>query len=242
METMSLSVEEILFLLVVLIANTIESMTGFAGTLLAMPASILLIGVDEARTVLNVLALICCSWITIKHYKHINKKELLKITSFMFIGMLIGMAVFEALSVHYLLRAYAFLIIVIALKNIFIKKRFPLPKIILTAIILLAGFIHGIFLSGGALLVIYAATALKDKSEFRATLAPVWVILDLVILFNQARLGHFNTETISLIALALMPLAAAIAIGNRIHEKINQKHFLLVTYVLLLISGSLIIK
>lgn len=239
---MSFSLEEILFLLVVLVANTIEAMTGFAGTLLAMPPSILLIGVDEARTVLNVMALICCSWITIKHYRHINKKELVKITSFMFLGMLIGIAIYESLSLHYLLQAYAILIIVIALKNIFIKKTFSIPKIIMTVIILLAGVVHGMFLSGGALLVIYAVTVLKDKAEFRATIAPVWVILDLVIFFNQVKLGHVNSNTIPLIIIALIPLAVGIAIGNRIHDRINQKHFLLVTYILLLISGSLIIK
>jgi len=36
---MMLSLNEILFLIVVFLANTFESMTGFAGTLLAMPAS-----------------------------------------------------------------------------------------------------------------------------------------------------------------------------------------------------------
>lgn len=189
---MSISPDEGLFLLVILIASTIETMTGFAGTLLAMPASIILIGVDEARTVLNVMALICCSWITIKHYKSINKKELVKISSFMFVGMILGISIFESLSVDFLLKAYAIMIIVISLKSIFIKKSIPLPKIIMTGIILLAGVIHGMFLSGGSLLVIYAATVLKDKSEFRATLAPVWVILDVFIFSNQVRLGFVN--------------------------------------------------
>lgn len=35
-----MTLQELLFLLVVFIANTFEAMTGFAGTLLAMPASI----------------------------------------------------------------------------------------------------------------------------------------------------------------------------------------------------------
>lgn len=38
---------ELLFLIVVFIANTFEAMTGFAGTLLAMPASMILIGVER---------------------------------------------------------------------------------------------------------------------------------------------------------------------------------------------------
>lgn len=38
------------------------------------------------------------------------------------------------------------------------------------------------FLSGGALLVIYAVNALKEKSVIRATLAPVWIILNTLML------------------------------------------------------------
>lgn len=38
--------------------------------------------------------------------------------------------------------------------------------------------IHGMFVSGGALLVIYATQVLKEKEEFRATVAPVWVVLN----------------------------------------------------------------
>ena len=42
-------------------------------------------------------------------------------------------------------------------------------------ILLAAGMIHGMFVSGGALLVVYATLVLKDKEEFRATVALIWV-------------------------------------------------------------------
>ena len=44
-------------------------------------------------------------------------------------------------------------------------------------VIFAAGIIHGMFVSGGALLVIYAAGALKDKEEFRATIALIWLTI-----------------------------------------------------------------
>ena len=238
-----MTLQEILFLLVVLIANTFETMTGFAGTLLAMPAAMMLIGVDEAKTVLNAVALICCSWITIRNRNYINKKEFMKIVGFMFLGMIVGIAIFESVSLSYLLKIYAVLIILIALKSLFYKKSIPLPGILLIMIIIIAGVIHGMFLSGGSLLVIYAIKTLKDKGEFRATLASVWVVLDSIMMINQTRLGHVNSDTIPLILLSIIPLIFAIALGNRLHHRINQKNFLMLTYVLLLISGiSLIIK
>lgn len=238
-----MTIREILFLLVVFIANIFESMTGFAGTLLAMPASMMLIGIDEAKTVLNVVALICCTWIAISNRKQINKKELVKIAGIMVLGMIMGMAIFESMSLNYLLKIYAILIILIALKNLFIKKSTSLPAILMITIILIAGVIHGMFLSGGSLLVIYAIHTLKDKAEFRATLASVWFVLDSIMLFNQTRQGHVNGDTIPLILLAIIPLVLAIVIGNHLHDRINQKKFLMLTYILLLISGiSLIIN
>ncbi|MVP00116.1 TSUP family transporter [Paenibacillus sp. N10] len=235
--------QEFLFLLVVLIGNTVESMTGFAGTLLAMPASVLLIGVDEAKTVLNVMALICCLWIALRHRKHINGKEFRKITGYMFLGMIAGVVIYDTLPSAFLLKIYAVLIIAIALKKMFVKKNVTLPGLLLIVTILGAGVIHGMFLSGGSLLVIYAVMVLRDKSEFRATLAAVWAVLDFFLFLNQARLGHVNSDTLPLILIALVPLALGIALGNRLHHKINQNHFLLVTYILLFISGvSLLVK
>ena len=44
---------EYLFVLIVFLANVVEGITGFAGTMLAMPAAMLLVGVDEAKIILN---------------------------------------------------------------------------------------------------------------------------------------------------------------------------------------------
>ena len=41
------------------------------------------------------------------------------------------------------------------------------------------------FVSGGALLVIYATQVLKEKEEFRATVAPVWVVLNFFLMVTQ---------------------------------------------------------
>src|SRR5699024_11082146 len=87
------SIQELLFLLVIFIANIFEAMTGFAGTLLALPPSILLIGIYDAKAVLNIFALITCSIVAILNYKYINKKELFKIFILMFFN--------ENLSVDY---------------------------------------------------------------------------------------------------------------------------------------------
>ncbi len=47
--------KKILFLLVVFFTNIIQGITGFAGTMLAMPPSVMLVGFDTAKPILNAL-------------------------------------------------------------------------------------------------------------------------------------------------------------------------------------------
>ena len=108
-------------------------------------------------------------------------------------------------------------------------------------VILAAGVIHGMFVSGGALLVIYASSALKEKEEFRATMAMLWVTIGCYITGNQIKSGFFNSRVILLCAVGLIPLFVGIWAGTRLVKKIHQETFLKLTYVLLIISGVLAI-
>ncbi len=48
----------VLFLLTVLLSNTIQVITGFAGAMLAMPVSIRLIGLEPAKAILNIATMV----------------------------------------------------------------------------------------------------------------------------------------------------------------------------------------
>lgn len=163
--------EEILFQVVLFLSNTIQTITGFAGTLLAMPFSIRLVGVEEAKAVLNIFTLLACLLIAVENRKHINVQILAKMVAGMMAGMVIGIWLFERIPLDILLNFYAVLVIAVALKKMFVKKEIRLPGVAMIFVLLAAGIIHGMFLSGGALLVIYAVSVLKDKDELSACIS-----------------------------------------------------------------------
>ncbi|MFI3257652.1 MAG: sulfite exporter TauE/SafE family protein [Spirochaetales bacterium] len=230
-------VTDILFFVVIFVSNIIQAITGFAGTMLAMPAAMLLIGLDNAKAILNVIAIIICTLVVIKDRAYINKKEVIKMTAFMIIGICIGMYLLKIIPTGILLQIYGVLITLIALKKLFIKKEVPLPNLVLIFIIILAGIIHGMFISGGSLLVVYAITVLKDKKEFRATLSLLWIFLNSILLITHINAGYF-TQDVRFMTYIAVPIALlSIVIGNKIHHMINQNVFLKITYCLLLISG-----
>lgn len=241
--------KEILFLVVVFFANVIQCITGFAGTVLAMPFSIMLIGYETAKPILNILGIAASLFIVIKEYRHINKKELLKIIGFMAIGILFSFFLSDAFSGYesILYKFLGILIIIIALinaYNFYKKKETKEPNLFLSILILIfSGLIHGLFVCGGMLVVTYANTKLKDKNEFRSTLSAVWLILNSIIMIGDIRNGYLHSDTLILLAAALAVLILSLITGNLIYKKLSRESFLKLTYVLMIISGiSLVLK
>lgn len=142
--------EQALFLLIFFLSNTIMTVTGFAGTMLAMPASILLLGVEDARFILNVTAILSCVFIAVQQWKYANKKELKKILLIMLAGMLVGTVLYRIIPMSFLLPAYGVIIVLTALKRLLLPQTTSLPQWVCLLVLVAAGIIHGMFVSGGA--------------------------------------------------------------------------------------------
>lgn len=232
---------EWIFVLIVFLANVVEGITGFAGTMLAMPAAMLLIGVDEAKIVLNMVAILVSMNIAVRSCRDMDKKQAGKLIVLMVLGMAAGLRLYEMLPARMLMSAYGILIILIALRGLFKKKERELHKGMLICVVLLAGVIHGMFLSGGSLLVIYAVAVLKDKSVIRATLAPVWIVLNGMMLARNVMEGEVDAGILRLTGICVVPVVFALLLGQMLHKRIKQEFFVKLTYVLLVISGCMLL-
>lgn len=232
---------EWIFVLIVFLANVVEGITGFAGTMLAMPAAMLLIGVDEAKIILNMVAILVSVNIAVRNYRDMDKKQAGKLIVLMVLGMAAGVRLYEMLPARMLMSAYGILIILIALRGLFKKKERELHKGMLICVVLLAGVIHGMFLSGGSLLVIYAVAVLKDKSVIRATLAPVWIVLNGMMLARNVMEGKVDAGILRLAGICVVPVIFALLLGQMLHKRIKQEFFVKLTYVLLVISGCMLL-
>lgn len=231
-----------LYMATIFVANMVQALTGFAGVMLSMPPTILLFGPDMAKAVVNAVSWIVCAYLMIKNRRFIDKKELTRILLFMFIGMGIGVHLYSVTNPSVLIPFYGLIIVCVALKNLLMKPTVgPLPSWLSILILLGAGIIHGLFVSGGALLVVYLAVTFRNKDAFRANGAAVWTILNVALMFHDFENGMYNADFFHLYVLGVIPLFVAIYLGNKIHDGINQKMFNKITYCLLLAAGSLIL-
>lgn len=121
--------------------------------------------------------------------------------------------------------------------GLFGKKDREMSGFVLDIILLLAGVIHGMFVSGGPLLIVYAVKRLPEKNQFRATVSMIWVALDIFLIVKQAMAGLMTGFTLSVTLWSVPALIAGVFIGNRLAAKMTQEFFLKLLYILLVISG-----
>lgn len=231
--------ETVLFFLIIFLSNIIQEMTGFAGTVLAMPFSLVLMGQNVAKPVLNIVALLVSFVVAIKFRKDIMIKEFLFMIVFVAIGFVMGFFLEGILPEEkIILRIYGSVICVIALLFFFVKfDKIPIPDIVLAFLLILAGILHKLYISGGPLVVIYAMKKFSSQSSFRASLSSMWVILNLVLLGFQSQEGVLTNQVALFSAIGCAISFASICLGVILCKWINKKVFFKITCGLLLVSG-----
>lgn len=240
-----MSIEKILFFVVIFLANIIQGITGFAGTVLAMPFSINLVGYQVAKPVLNVLGLLSGIYVFVGNWKNVKWRELLKIVLIMTGGIIVGIIIkgaFEGKE-QLLYKGLGIFIILMATSGLAKMKKPAESQRDTTILLPIAGIVHGIFVSGGPLLISYLTTKIKDKLTFRATISTVWIFLNSMILIDDIRNGYWTMSLLKTQLIAIPFLFGGMFIGGCLVKRMSQEKFMKLTYILLVISGmSLLVK
>lgn len=230
-----------LFFVVILLANIIQGITGFAGTVLAMPFGLILVGYSLAKPLLNVLGLLSGVWLLLANRRCVEWRELKKTLLVMVPGILAGMGIKYALagSEAILGLMLGVFVIVLALQGLLLHPRADREASPFSEFALLAGagIAHGVFVSGGPLLIGYLARKVTDKQAFRATISAVWIVLNSMILVSDLYAGLWTAGSLRSLLLSLPFLAGGMAIGRRLYRSMSQALFMKLTYLLLLLAG-----
>lgn len=231
---------------VVLVTHFLEGITGFGCTVLALPFAIMLVGTKQAVPVLLFLALLLAIYIVSLDWRRIVWKEFFKIVCFVGIGLPVGIFAFGSLNetvLKYILGAFMIAVAVRGLLSYLVKlNENRLPGWALNILLAVGGFIHGVFSSGGPLVVIYAKKVLPDKSNFRATISMLWLALNTIMLVQSVVSGRMTAQIWEIIAVCLPFLVGGALAGNWAHRHIKDKYFSQLVYGVLLVSGGFMFR
>lgn len=242
--------------IVVLLTHGLEAITGFGCTVLAMPFVALLLGLERAKFILAVLAWALALYFVVTKFRKIVWKQFGIIVLFVGAGMPIGMWAFSYLDRKILGKALGVFIVLSAgiqlwnriLRPLVVRRMgtaFPEPKGLpipaYWLLLFIGGIVHGAFATGGPLVVLYAARALPDKGNFRATLTLLWASLNSVLIVQYAFSGAFTAEAgIAFAALAPF-LLGGIAAGEVVHRRVDSDFFSKIVFSMLFITGAVMV-
>lgn len=230
---------------VVALAFVGEAVTGFGGTVITVTLGAQFVPLDELLPHYVPINFVLSLAIVLRDHRHVARALLLRrMLPLIGLGMAAGLAIYRiAPPGPLLLVGYGALVAVLAALEL---RRGPAQTAGIgerarkreLAALLAGGAVHGIYGSGGPLIVWATSRQLHEKSALRATLAVLWLILGAVLMAQYASLGQLNAKTLAASATLLPVLGAALWLGHRIHDRIEPAAFRRTVYWLLL-GGAL---
>lgn len=230
--------------LFILLAYTVEAITGFGSLVIALSLGALLLPIPELMPVLVPLNVLMSGFLAWRHRQHIHWPTLLRlILPLMLIGTLVGYGLRPWLGDNLLKLLFGALVFWFAARELWRMARQqianPHPGWLSRGLTFGAGLTHGLFASGGPLLVYALAGTTLNKGQLRATLLSVWFSLNasLSLLFL---LDGSLLPSLPRVAGFLPLLVIGVLLGEFLHHRLNEQRFRQVVYGLLVITGVLL--
>jgi uncharacterized protein len=225
------------------VTHLVQGITGFGSIVLALPVLTFFYELDVLIPALIFINLLQAIWFAVTQRKFINWPHAKKLIVYSGVGLPIGYAVYKYLPAEQLKIALGVFVVIVAVWNLSgIAEKKDMPKPFYLFLIFLGGIAQSALACGGPFLVIYAAKMLPDKSEFRATLNVLWIILNALLCITYTINGEWKMEMVPIIAVGLPCVVFGTIVGIYAHEKIPQRPFSLSVFIILLISGLILLR
>lgn len=231
--------------LFVLGAYTIEAVTGFGSIVIALSLGALLLPIETLLPVLVPLNICMTGYLVARHRAHIHRATLLKlILPLMALGTLAGYGLRPWLGEQQLRMLFGLLVIWFAGRELWRARLGLNPRRHgawwTRGWMFTAGITHGLFASGGPLLV-YSLTGVElSKAAFRATLVTVWLSLNGLLTLAFALDGSL-APALPRVGALLPVLLVGVVLGEWLHHRVNEQRFRQAVFLLLFATGLLLL-
>jgi len=223
---------------IALVAFGTEGAIGFGGTVIAASVGAQLIPLDELLPAFVPLNLVLSAWLAATGLRAVQWRLLaFEIAPAVVVGAAIGLALFHLPAKGILSLAFGVFVAALAMLRLLRPVDRPLARVWRAIMLVLGGVAHGLFGTGGPMIVYVTRRRLENKRAFRATLAVLWLSLNLALLVNFLALDLYERRTLDLgiaISIAIIP---GLWLGERIHRALEPERFERVVWWLLFAAG-----
>lgn len=222
------------------VTHWLGTLAAFGSTLLCLPALIWFVDVGVARTVLLLIGTVQAYQVVGATYRSVQWRHLGTMLVFASFGIPIGILAVNVLPEGPVLTLLAVSLLASGLSSLNGRtpgQSAPWPRWALSSLLVIGGIIHGAFVSGGALIVLYVRHSVPKKDAFRGTLCMFWVVVNTVLIGQRLLHGAVGTPERWLIAAGLPVVVLATWLGNRTARRMSQASFARLVAYLLIVAG-----
>jgi uncharacterized protein len=229
-----------------------EAALGFGATVVALSLAAQLVSIDLFLPAFVPVNVVLLAWILVVNRRKVAWRQLVaEVAPAVAVGVAIGLVLFRIPARLGLQMTFAASVVLLSLLELRRLRAAPSAaggsgpdpaaprgsRWRSAPLLVLGGVAHGLFSTGGPMIVYVLRRRLADKGVFRASLAALWIALSSALLVNYATMGLYSGQTgqISLVlAAAVVP---GILIGERLHRALDPAAFHRIVLVVLLASA-----
>ncbi|MGB1222252.1 MAG: sulfite exporter TauE/SafE family protein [Alcanivoracaceae bacterium] len=226
----------------ILLAYTVEAITGFGSIVIALSLAALVLPLDQVMPILVPLNIVMTGYLSWRLRRQVHWPLLGRlILPLMLLGTALGYGLRPWLGDQLVRMLFGALVVWFAGRSLWAMRHqvqaSSRPRWQTRLWIGLAGVTHGLFASGGPLLVYGLTGVALDKARFRATLILVWFSLNSALTLAFAADGSL-LPALPTVALYLPLLPLGILLGEWAHQRVDENRFRQLVLVLLLVAGA----
>lgn len=230
------------FALVALLAFTVQTAVGFASTLLCVTLGAHIMPIRQVVALAVVMSFCQTAYVVIRYRDGVRWKMLFqRVLPLMGLGAVLGYVVVREVAGEWVELAFAGMVTALSARELYRLVRepgqqAPISMAISSAIVFLAGIVHGAYATGGPPLV-YAVGRELPKHELRSTLSVVWLVMDGALFASFALDGTYTLQTIEPLLFVPIALPLGVLAGELIHRKVPEHRFKQVLFALLFVAA-----
>jgi uncharacterized protein len=226
----------------------VQTITGFGAVVVTVTIGAQVMEIRELVLLVLPLSIAQCSYIALRYRSVIDWSLLARwIIPFMGAGTMAGAALSGHLPEQVLRRILAGLILVLALFELAVMLRPAAgPRGTLggggrAAGLLGAGLMHGLYATGGPLLVYTIGRSDLEKSALRSTLMVIWLVLNIGLVSYFAVDGRYGLPQLEGLALLAPALVVGMVAGERLHHRLDGRKFRIAVFAMLALAAAILL-
>ncbi len=223
---------------IALAAFATEGAIGFGGTVLAASIGAQFVPLELLLPAFVPLNMVMSSWLLARGFRSIAWRMLaVEVAPMVGLGAAVGLALFHLPAKHVFAFGFGVFVVGLAILQLARPGGRELPKPLQWLLLGLGGVVHGLFGTGGPMIVYVVRRRLADKLAFRSTLAVLWLVLNIALLVNYASAGLYTRTTAKAAAVIALVIVPGLYIGERVHHRLDAGRFERVVWLVLLAAG-----